>query len=57
MTNAFKVLSVRWHLQYILIYCDLAEMMTERGLSVVHTTIFRWVQRLPPSWIKGFILI
>ena len=32
---------VRWYLRYALSYWDLAEMMSERGLSVVHTTIFR----------------
>jgi len=28
------------------------EMMAERGLSVVHTTIFRWVQRYSPELDK-----
>ena len=35
---------VRWYLRYALSYRDLEEMMTERGLSVDHSTIFRWVQ-------------
>jgi IS6 family transposase len=40
---------VRWYLRYSLSYRDLAEMMTERGLSVDHSTIFRWVQRYAPE--------
>jgi len=39
------LLCTRWYLRYALSYRDLEEMMTERGLSVDHTTIFRWVQR------------
>jgi len=35
---------VRWYLRYALSYSDLEEMMNERGLSVDHTTIYRWVQ-------------
>jgi transposase, IS6 family len=36
------LLCVRW---YQLSYRDLEEMISERGLSVDHTTLFRWVQR------------
>lgn len=43
------VLCVRWYLRYKLPYRDLAEMMAERGLSVAHTTILRWVQRYAPG--------
>jgi IS6 family transposase len=35
---------VRWYLRYALSYRDLEEMMNERGLSLDHTTIYRWVQ-------------
>jgi transposase, IS6 family len=38
------LLCVRWYLRYALSYRDLEEMMVERGLSVDHTTIYRWVQ-------------
>ena len=34
---------------YQLSYRDLEEMMQERGLSVDHTTVFRWVQRYAPE--------
>src|SRR5919199_6635541 len=42
------VLCVRWYLRYSLSYRDLEEMMAERGLSVDHVTIWRWVQRYAP---------
>jgi transposase-like protein len=32
-------------LRYSLSYRDLEEIMAERGLSVDHVTIWRWVQR------------
>jgi transposase-like protein len=31
---------------------DLVEMMAERGLSLAHTTIMRWVQRYRPEFEK-----
>ncbi|MGF6870828.1 transposase-like protein [Paraburkholderia sp. MM5477-R1] len=40
------VLCVRWYLRYKLSLRDLVEMMAERGLSLAHTTILRWVKRL-----------
>jgi IS6 family transposase len=43
------MLCVRWYCRYHLSYRDLEEMMSERGLSVDHTTIFRWVQRYAPE--------
>jgi transposase-like protein len=46
------VLCVRWYLRYKLSYRDLVEMMVERGLSVAHTTILRWVQRYAPEFDK-----
>jgi hypothetical protein len=43
------LLCVRWYLRYSLSYRDLEEMMNERGLSVDHTTIYRWVQAYAPE--------
>jgi transposase, IS6 family len=40
---------VRWYLRYPLSYRDLEEMMLERGLSVDHTTVYRWVQYYAPK--------
>ncbi|HEY9768636.1 MAG TPA: hypothetical protein V6C71_09065 [Coleofasciculaceae cyanobacterium] len=37
------LLCVRWYLKYALSYRNLEEIMMERGLSVDHTTIYRWV--------------
>lgn len=42
------LLCVRWYLKYPLTYRNLVEMMAERGLSVVHTTIMRWVIQYSP---------
>jgi IS6 family transposase len=42
------ILCVRWRLKYPLSYRNLEEMMEERGLSVAHTTIMRWVQEFSP---------
>ena len=44
------VLCVRWYLRFKLSYRDPAEMMAERGLSIVHTTIMRWVHRYVPEF-------
>ena len=46
------ILCVRWYLRYSLSYRDLEEIMQERGLSVDHTTISRWVQKYAPELEK-----
>jgi transposase, IS6 family len=46
------LLCVRWYLRYALSYRDLEEMMRERGLSLDHTTIYRWVQAYAPGLEK-----
>ena len=35
--------AVRWYCRYGVSYRALEEMMTERGVPVDHTTIYRWV--------------
>jgi transposase-like protein len=42
------ILCVRWYLRYPLSYRNLEEMMAERGLTVDHSTIARWVLRYAP---------
>jgi len=42
------ILCVRWKLKYPLSYRNLEDMMLERGLTVSHTTIMRWVQEYSP---------
>lgn len=41
-------LAVRWYLRYGLSYRDVEELLAERGISVDHVSIFRWVQRFTP---------
>jgi transposase-like protein len=44
------VLCVRWYLRFKLSSRDLVEMMAERGLSLAHTTIMRWVPHYAPEF-------
>jgi transposase-like protein len=44
------VLCVRWYVRFKLSYRDLVEMMAERGLTIAHTTIMRWVIRISALW-------
>jgi transposase-like protein len=46
------ILCVRWYLRYKLSLRDLVEMMAERSLSLLHTTIVRWVKRFTPEFVK-----
>ena len=43
---------VRWYCKYGISYRDLQEMMCERGLSIDHTTLYRWVQHYAPELKK-----
>ena len=43
------LLTVRWYLRYNLSFRNLVEMMEERGLSIAHTTIMRWVHQYGPK--------
>lgn len=46
------LLCVRWYLRYPLSYRNLEEMMLERGLTVDHSTVYRWVQAYAPELDK-----
>src|SRR3546814_2794953 len=54
--------AVRWYCRYPISYRDLEEMLAARGISVDHTTIYRWVQCYAPEmekrlrwfWRRGF---
>jgi transposase-like protein len=46
------ILCMRWSLRFKLSLRDLVEMMAERGLTLAHTTILRWVQRYAPEFVK-----
>ena len=50
------LLCVRWYLAYGLSLRDLEEMMAERGISVDHATIHRWVIRYSPELLRRFDL-
>ncbi len=43
------LLCVRWYLRLKLSLRDWVKMMAERGLSLSHTTIMRWVQAMRRS--------
>ena len=43
------VTCVRWYCRFTLSLRDLEELMVERGLSVDHTTIWRWAQTYAPE--------
>ncbi len=46
--------SVRWYLAYALSYRDIEEVMQERGFSVDHSTINRWVLHYSPQLDTAF---
>ena len=48
------LLCVRWYLAYGLSLRDLKEMMAERGISIDHSTIHRWVIYFSPVLLKCF---
>jgi hypothetical protein len=47
--SSIIVLSVRWHITYKLSYCDLRDLMAERGVNLSHTTILRWANAVSPN--------
>ncbi len=48
------LLCVRWYLAYGLSLRELKEMMAERGISVDHSTIHRWVVHFAPMLTARF---
>src|SRR5690242_11693199 len=46
-------LAVRWYLRYGLSYRDVEELLAERGITVDHVTIYRWVQRFTSEFIEA----
>jgi len=45
---------VRWYVAYPISYRQLEEMMGERGVSVDHSTLNRWVIKYGPDFEKAF---
>jgi putative transposase len=48
------LLCVRWYLAYNLSLRNLEEMMAERGISVDHATVHRWVVRYASELLERF---
>jgi IS6 family transposase len=46
------LLAIGWYLRFSLSYRDVEELLTERGISVDHVTLWRWVQRYAPELEK-----
>lgn len=48
------LLCVRWYLAYNISLRDLEEMMADRGISVDHAPVHRWVVRYSPELLERF---
>jgi transposase-like protein len=46
-------LAVRWYLRYGLSYRDVEELLAERGITVDHVTVYRWVQTFTSEFIDA----
>ena len=46
------LVAVRWYLRYSLSLRDVECLMAERGVTVDHTTVWRWIQRYAPEFEK-----
>ena len=46
-------LAVRWYLRYGLSYQDVEELLAERGITVDHVTVYRWVQTFTAEFIDA----
>ena len=44
--------AVRWYLRYGLSYHDVEDLLAERGVTVDHVTVYRWVQRFTPEFMR-----
>jgi putative transposase len=48
------LICVRWYVAYPLSYRQVEELMQERGVSVDHATINRWVLKYAPQLEEAF---
>ena len=46
-------MAVRWYLRYGLSYRDVEELLAERGVTVDHVSVYRWVQRFSAKFIQA----
>jgi len=51
-TGEIVLWAVRWYCRFGVSYRDLEQMLGERGVSVDHSTIYRWVQKYAPELEK-----
>jgi transposase-like protein len=51
-TAAVILWAVRWYLQFPISYRDLEGMLSDRGVAVDHTTLYRWIQAYAPELDK-----
>ncbi len=47
------ILAVVWYLRYGLSYRDVEELLAERGITVDHVTLYRWVKHFTPILIDA----
>jgi transposase, IS6 family len=45
--------AVRWYLRYGLSYRDVEELLAERGVTVDHVSVYRWVRRFTPEFVSS----
>jgi transposase-like protein len=45
--------AVRWYLRCGLSYRDVEELLAERGVTVDHVSVYRWVQRFTPEFAEA----
>jgi len=48
-TSEVILWALRWYLAFSISYRDLALMLSDRGVAVDHTTLYRWVRIHPAS--------
>jgi IS6 family transposase len=59
-TSEVILWAVRWYLQFPISYRDLELMLRDRGVSVDHKTVYRWIQAYAvelesdcgPTWVQ-----
>jgi transposase-like protein len=47
------MVAVRWYLRYGLSYRDVEELLAERGITVDHVTVYRWMHRFTPLLVEA----
>ena len=52
-TSEVILWALRWYLAFPVSYRDLASMLTDRGVMVDHSTLFRWVRPMRIPWNSG----